>query len=193
MMKAVGKFILLEQTEFAEWLNMQIISRKIGLVQHHHTYVPAYKHFKGDNHFALCQGMENAHRERGFAEIAQNFTTFPDGTVMACRNLNTSPAGIKGANYNGICIENLGNFDKKGDAMTPVQADCIVSITKTLLSRFSLKASDQTVVYHHWFDLTLGKRIKTEGTGDTKSCPGTNFFGGNTVNDFNQNLLPLLI
>ena len=41
--------------------------------------------------------MENQHKERGFAEIAQNFTTFPDGKIMGCRNINFVPAGIKGA------------------------------------------------------------------------------------------------
>lgn len=78
-MKAIGKFILLDLSEFDSWLEAQIIKRKILLIQQHHTYVPSYKHFNGSNHFQLCQSMERAHKERGFAEIAQNFTTFPDG------------------------------------------------------------------------------------------------------------------
>jgi hypothetical protein len=60
------------------------------------------------------------------------------------------------------------------------------------LNRFSLTASDKSVVYHHWYDLTLGIRISEEGTGTTKSCPGTSFFGGNTIESFNSNFLPLL-
>ncbi|MCK9205483.1 MAG: N-acetylmuramoyl-L-alanine amidase [Salinivirgaceae bacterium] len=192
-MKAIGKFILIENTtEFAEWLNMQKIARKIMLVQQHHTYIPAYKHFKGDNHFALCQSMEKAHIERGFSQIAQNFTTFPDGKIMVCRDINIAPAGIKGVNSYGICIEHVGNFDKKGDAMTDAHKQTIIATTKALLQRFKLVASDQTVVYHHWYDLTTGKRIQTEGTGTTKTCPGSAFFGGNTVASFNANLLPLL-
>ncbi|MEI7725333.1 MAG: N-acetylmuramoyl-L-alanine amidase [Bacteroidota bacterium] len=191
-MKVIGKFILLEENEFASWLNMQHVTRKIGLVQQHHTFIPSYQHFTGDNHFKLCTGMESSHMERGFAEIAQNFTTFPDGTIMVCRNLNTVPAGVKGANSNGICIENVGNFDQGGDTMTGEQKNCIISVTTALLAKFQLTASDQTVVYHHWYDLTLGTRIAKEGTGTTKSCPGTNFFGGNTVATFNANLLPLL-
>lgn len=192
-MKAVGKFILIEsKEEFTQWLSMQVITRKISLVQHHHTYIPAYAHFKGNNHFELCQSMEKAHIERGFAQIAQNLTTFPDGKIMVCRDLNIAPAGIKGANSNGVCIENVGNFDKGKDSMNDIHKQCIISITKSLLKQFKLTASDQTVVYHHWYDLTTGKRIKTEGTGDTKSCPGTNFFGGNTVPIFNNNFLPLL-
>ena len=43
--------------------------------------------------------MEAAHKERGFSEIAQNITIFPDGKVMICRSLNTIPAGIKNGKY----------------------------------------------------------------------------------------------
>jgi len=191
-MKAQGKFILLEINEFEGWLNMQAVTRKISLIQHHHTYVPAYKHFKNENHFDLCKSMERDHLERGFAEIAQNFTTFPDGKIMVCRNLNTIPAGIKGANSNGICIENVGNFDKGKDIMTPGQRNTIISVTKALLAKLNLTENDQSVVYHHWYDITLGKRILKEGSGSTKTCPGTNFFGGNTVESFRLNFQPLL-
>ncbi|HNW49605.1 MAG TPA: N-acetylmuramoyl-L-alanine amidase [Prolixibacteraceae bacterium] len=192
-MKALGKFILIETTaEFTEWLNIQQIIRKINLVQQHHTYIPAYRDFKGDNHFALCQSMEKAHIERGFSQIAQNFTTFPDGKVMVCRDINIAPAGIKGANSYGVCIEHVGNFDKGKDVMADAHKQCIIAINKALLQRFKLVASDQSVVYHHWYDLTTGKRIQTEGSGNTKTCPGTAFFEGNTIVDFKAHLLPLL-
>ncbi len=191
-MKAIGKFILLDLAEFDAWLEAQKIVRKISLVQQHHTYIPAYKHFNGSNHFQLCQSMENAHKERGFAEIAQNLTTFPDGKIMVCRNLNTIPAGIKGANSCGICIENVGNFEKGKNAMSTQQKECIVNITRSILHRFKLIPTDSTVVYHHWYDLNTGKRVLKEGTGATKTCPGTNFFGGNTVEAFKVGLLPLL-
>ena len=69
---------------------------------------------------------------------------------------------------------------------------CIVHITQSLLQRFKLEANENTVVYHHWYDLNTGKRIIEEGTGATKTCPGTNFFGGNTVAAFKAGLLPLL-
>jgi len=191
-MKAIGKFILLELSEFDAWLQSQVIRRKIVLVQQHHTYLPSYKQFDGSNHFGLCNSMERAHIQRGFAEIAQNFTTFPDGTIMVCRAINTIPAGIKGANGNGVCIENVGNFDYGKDSMTEAQKQCIIAVTQSMLRRFSLTPSDQTVVYHHWYDLVTGRRIVKEGTGSTKSCPGTAFFGGNTVDAFNRGLLPLL-
>ena len=193
-MKAIGKFILLDLSEFDAWLKDQKVARKVVLIQQHHTLMPEYKTFNGSNHFALCQNMELYQvKERGFAEIAQNFTTFPDGKIMVCRNINTIPAGIKGANINGICIENVGNFDMKKDSMSTQQKECIVKVTKSHLSKYKLTASDQSVVYHHWYDLNTGKRILKEGTGSTKTCPGTAFFGGNTVEAFNKGMLPLLI
>ena len=192
-MKAIGKFILLEIGEFNDWLNMQTITRDLKLVQQHHTFIPNYKSFKGNNHFELCKSMEQAHLERGFAEIAQNFTTFPDGKIMVCRNINIVPAGVKGANSKGICIENVGNFDKGKDIMTAEHRATIIAITKILLAKIGQTANEETVIYHHWYDLNIGKRIKVEGTGVTKSCPGTNFFGGNKVIDFQNNFLPLLV
>ena len=192
-MEAKGKFILLEPGEFSNWLNMQTVTRKIKLVQHHHTYSPAYKNFNGNNHFDLCENMEYYHiNQRGFAQIAQNFTIFPDGKIMICRNINTVPAGITGANTYGICIENIGCFDKNKDIMNDEQKQSIILVTKILLEKFSLTPSDQTIVYHHWYDLNTHKRITTEGKGITKSCPGTNFFGGNTIADFNEYFLQTL-
>lgn len=185
-MKALGKFILLDLAEFEDWLKMQNIIREIRLIQLHHTYVPAYKHFKNENHFALCRSMENDHLARGFAEIGQNFTTFPDGRIVVCRSINTIPAGIKGANLNGICIENMGNFDAGMDEMSLEQKNSIISITKSLLNKFKLKQDENSIVYHHWYDIIIGKRTLREGSGITKSCPGTNFFGGNTIESFKE-------
>lgn len=192
-MKAIGKFILLDFAEFDAWLALQKIQRKITLIQHHHTYVPSYRHFKGDNHFQLCNSMEQAHKQRGFAEIAQNLTTFPDGKIMVCRNLNSIPAGIKGANSTGVCIEHIGNFDKGKDSLSTQQRECILHITRSLLKKFGLTASENTVLYHHWYDLNTGKRILTEGIGATKTCPGTAFFGGNTVEAFKKGMLRELV
>jgi hypothetical protein len=192
-MKTQGKFTLLELDEFYNWLNQKKVTRSIQLIQQHHTYKPDYSTFKGANHFELCQSMENSHLSRGFAEIAQNFTTFPDGKIMVCRDLDKIPAGIKGANEKGICIEHVGNFDSGGDKMNVAHQNTIIEMTLLLLSKFNLVASDQSIVYHHWYDLNTGKRITQEGSGSTKSCPGTNFFGGNTISQFNANFMPHLL
>ena len=180
-MEKNGKFILLSLDEFAPWLNNLHVARKISILQVHHTYLPDYKTWAHrPDHFKVLHGMEDFQvHDRGFAEIAQNITTFPDGKIAICRDFNTIPAGIKGCNSNGLCIENLGNFDEGGDTMTPEHRAAILGLYSHLCTKFNLVPSTDTIVYHHWYDLSTGKR--TNGTGVTKTCPGTAWFGGNSV------------
>lgn len=101
-MQQKGKFLLFTVDEFDGWLADTKFSRAVTLIQNHHTFMPAYARFDGTNHFSLLEAMDLFHvAERGFAEIAQNLTTFPDGTVAVCRSLEKIPAGIKGANHAG--------------------------------------------------------------------------------------------
>jgi hypothetical protein len=189
-MQQQGKFMLFDLSEFPGWLNALVVQRQIALVQNHHTFVPSYENFDGSNHFDLLRAMEEAHLQRGFSEIAQNLTTFPDGSLAVCRAFDTAPAGIKGANAHGICIENVGDFDIGKNQMTPAQRNTIPKLNALLCQKFSLTPSTDSIVYHHWFDLNTGQR--TNGTGVTKTCPGTNFFGGNNVSDSQQNFIPLI-
>jgi hypothetical protein len=189
MTTSKGKFTLSNINEFTDWLNSTIVSRQIKLIQNHHTLVPSYNDFN-NNHFSLLEGMETYHLSRGFAEIAQNITTFPDGAVAICRNIDKLPAGIKGANTYGICIENVGNFDQNKDIISNDQKAAILKINAFLCKKFNLTPNHDTIVYHHWFDLDTGAR--TNGTGNTKSCPGTNFFEGNNVSDADTNFIPLI-
>lgn len=191
-MQQQGKFLLLSPDEFDLWLDGLNLQRKIKLVQNHHTWLPDYETFnkrKVDKHFALLRSMEQAHLARGFSEIAQNLTTFPDGKIAICRNLEIIPAGIKGANLNGVCIEHIGNFDLGKDVMIQEHKDAIVTVNARLCDKFGLQINTTTVVYHHWYDLNTGKRVR-EGTGTTKTCPGTNFFGGNTIEMCENNFIP---
>ncbi|HWZ44027.1 MAG TPA: SH3 domain-containing protein [Candidatus Saccharimonadales bacterium] len=190
MREQEGKFILFDVAEFATFLSTLQTSRQVLLVQNHHTFIPSYSDFNGGNHFARLAAMEAAHLQRGFNEIAQNLTTFPDGTVAVCRPFDIAPAGIKGANSNGLCIENLGNFDAGHDVMTGPQRDCIIRVNALLCQRFGLMPGSNSIVFHHWYDLTTGQR--TNGTGTTKTCPGTGFFGGNSVGSAEANFIPLI-
>ncbi len=141
-MKKNGTFLLMDSIEFSGWLTDFKANRVIKIIQNNHTYQPYHKGFNEKNHFTLLQGMENYHvKNCGYAAIAQNLTTFPDGMIAACRNLNMIP-------------------DKN------------------------------SVVYHHWYDLKTGKRAN--GSGITKSCPGTAFFGGNTIESAELNFYPLI-
>lgn len=74
--------------------------------------------------------------------------------------------------------------------MTEEQAKSIVVATASLCVKFNIPVSTDYIVYHHWFDLSTGAR--NNGTRNNKSCPGTNFFGGNKVADCRNNFLPLV-
>lgn len=181
--------LLLNRKAFAEWLDSDTVQRKIKLIQNHHTWRPDYSNFKGDNHFSLVAGMKRSHLNRGFSDIAQNLTTFPDGFIAVGRSLNTIPAGIRGANSNGICIEHVGNFDIDGDEMSEEHKKTIVFMNALLCEKFDLPINTDSIVYHHWWT-AAGKR--TNGFGAAKSCPGTNFFGGNSVEACETNFIPLI-
>lgn len=180
---------MLEPTEFDNWIKAQNVARTVLYVQIHHTYIPAYEHFKGDNHFELQRGMQRTHiHNNGWSDIAQQFSIFPDGRIVTGRSLERTPACIFGFNSHAICIENIGNFDKGADLMRQEQRTAIPKVTAALCKRFNIPVNSDRIVYHHWFDLSTG--VRTNGSGQTKSCPGTAFFGGNTVEDAKQHFLP---
>lgn len=178
--------------EFRQYINSLNVSRRICLIQLHHTYLPCYKQFTGDNHTALQVGMRNYHiKTNGWSDIGQHFTVFPDGVIMSGRSMEKIPAGIKGANAGAICIECLGNFDVGGDTMTQAQQTAIISAVRILLDKFGLKPKD-AVIYHGWWSASgtnIGDYVKGKSA---KTCPGTNFFGGNTRAAFENNFLPQL-
>ncbi|MBK9335172.1 MAG: SH3 domain-containing protein [Lewinellaceae bacterium] len=190
-MKEKFGFTLFTPAEFETWIAQWNVARTILYVQEHHTWSPNYIHFKGNNHFDIQRGMQNFHRNvNGWMDIGQHFSIFPDGMIVTGRNLEVSPACIFGFNANAICIESIGNFDAGGDPMRPEQREAIVRTTAALCKRFNIPVNSNRIIYHHWFDLRTGAR--TNGSGSTKSCPGTAFFGGNKVTDAEKNFLPLV-
>ena len=191
-MQTKGKFILMSVAEFQTFLLSRNIKRKIRIIQNHHTLIPSYRNFNGLNHFEKLKSMEDSHLKRNFSEIAQNITTFPDGTIAICRSLEKDPAGIKGANTGGICIEHLGDFDLGRDQMSEAQRKTIIRINALLCHRFELTPDTNHIVYHHWYHLSSGKRDGGAVDKNHKSCPGTAFFGGNKEIDCINNFLPLV-
>lgn len=184
-------FTLLSPAEFEPWIKQQNVARTVLYIQEHHTWAPSYAHFKGNNHFELQRNMQTFHVvERRWSDIGQHFSIFPDGKIVTGRSLEISPACIFNNNSHAICIENVGNFDIDGDAMRPEQREAIIRVTAALCKRFGIPTNVNSVVYHHWFDMDTG--VRTNGSGNTKTCPGTNFFGGNTVANAQANFLPLV-
>jgi len=182
-------FIKMTIRELEPWLKDQKVARTVMFIQQHHTYSPDYSRFNGSNHFELQKNMKDYHvNHNGWSDLAQHFTTFPDGSVLTGRSLELSPAGIAGNNANAICLEHLGNFDTGSDDMSTEQRDTIIRLTAALCFRFSIPADTDHIVYHHWFNLTTGAR--NNGASNNKSCPGTGFFGGNKVDHCIQSFVP---
>lgn len=184
-------FTKMNITEFESWILGLRVARTVLYIQEHHTWNPSYASCTPNNHFDIQQGMKTYHvSNNGWMDIGQHFTTFPDGNILTGRSLEHTPACIVGFNSNSICIENLGNFDAGKDVMTAAHKDTIVRMTAALCKKFGITVNSNKVVYHHWFNLTTGER--NNGTKNNKTCPGTAFFGGNSVSACEQNFLPLV-
>jgi hypothetical protein len=177
--------------EFENWVSNLRVARTVIYIQQHHTYIPDYKLFKGNNHFDLQRAMKQHHiNGNGWSDIGQHFSSFPDGTILTGRSLENSPACIYGNNANAICIEHVGNFDTGKDAMTTAHRNTIIRMTAALCKRFGVPVNANKIVYHHWYNLSTG--VRNDGSGGNKSCPGTGFFGGNKVQQCERNFLPLI-
>ncbi|MFE8699993.1 LysM peptidoglycan-binding domain-containing protein [Cytobacillus sp. FJAT-54145] len=198
-----GQFVLMTREEFKDWLFNHSFTRKIGKIQQHHTWQPSYQQFNGSNHFSLLNGMKDYHvNGMGWKDISQQLTTFPDGTVAVGRPFNMPPEGSFGLQNksrmleieaDSLAIENLGNFDKDGNKMTPEQRETILTVTALLMLRFGLTPNVDTVTYHHWWDINTGEQVLDEGEGHAiKTCPGTDFFGGNNTTDARSHFYPLV-
>ena len=184
-------FTKMSIAEFETYIAALRVARTIIYVQQHHTYSPNYSLFNGNNHFDLQRGMKNHHvNSNGWSDIGQHFSIFPDGTVLTGRSMEMSPACIFGRNQHSICFEHVGNFDTGGDAMTAAQRDAIIRATAAVCKKFSVPVNTDKVIYHHWYRLSDG--VRNNGSGGNKSCPGTNFFGGNKVEHCEANFLPLV-
>jgi len=196
-MNMQGQYILMTREEFRDWLFHQAFTRKISLIQQHHTWLPSYKHFYGNNHFTMLKGMETFHTTKmGWPNIAQNITTFPDGKIAVCRPFDMAPDGTIGptANSTGIAIEHIGNFDIGHDVMTVEQKETIVYLNALLCMKFGLAPNIDSITYHHWWSLKTKQRVLDNAPAyDVKTCPGTGFFGGNTTQSAMKYFYPLIV
>ena len=182
-------FLKMNVGEFKEYILTTKVARTVLSVQEHHTWKPSYASFNRKNHFELQRNMKDYHvHHNGWSDIGQHITIFPDGLIVTGRSFERSPDCIFGQYSNAFCIENLGNFDADGNSMRPEQRESIVEVTAVLCKKFDLAINTNSIVYHHWFNLSTGQR--NNGSGGNKSCPGTQFFGGNKVGDCEANFLP---
>lgn len=195
----LAQFRIYKPEEFTNYLFNNLFTRKIKVIQNHHTWQPGYTYLSpARGEMFWLESMRHAHiQERKWSDIGQNITTFPSGNIALCRPLEMLPAGIRGANSGGICIEHFGNFDQGKDEMTDAHKETIVLLNALLCKKFGLSPVRSQVVYHHWFD-RHGIRFPDEKINgnnirdEQKTCPGTAFFGGNSIVAAEQNFYPLI-
>lgn len=177
-MKQDGKFILMNRDEFKVYMENLKDCKSFSSIQQHHTASPSYKNCKNDNEILLMKSMERYHMNNlGMSCIAQHISTFPNGLICIGRPFAKDGGGFYGIqNKNSITIENVGNFDS--DVMTEEQKNSILLVNAVLCKKFKITPSINNLIYHCW--------VKN------KSCPGNNFFGGNTKEDANKYFIPLI-
>ena len=205
-MKTSNGFTLFEKTsEIGPWLKKQSVTRKVTRLQVHHMGLPSYstwektdkKVFK-DPHFGRTESLDSygkttwGSKSANGKYIAQHFNVFPDGKITTGRSLNSNPIGITGWNTNAICVEIYGNFDKGNDTMTTAQKEAVIALFGELCKRFNITPGADTIRYHAWFT-SGGTYLGDYKSGKSrKTCPGTNFFGGNSMAKFKANFLPAI-
>jgi hypothetical protein len=195
----LAKFFIYSPQDFQKYVMNTQFSREITMIQNHHTWEPDYSSItQAHDEMYQLEGMRSFHiQERGWSDIGQNITTFPSGNIGLCRPIDVTPAGILGANHGAICIENLGNFDAGHDVMTQQHRETITFLNALFCIKFNLTPVKEQVVYHHWFDRT-GKRFSDDKINNNlvgneqKTCPGTAFFGTNTITSAEINFYPLI-
>lgn len=202
--KTSNGFTLFEKTsEIGPWLKKQNVTRTINKLQVHHMGLPSYSTWEktdkkvfANPYFGRTESLDSYGKSTWGSKsangkyIAQHFNVFPDGKITTGRSLNSNPIGITGWNTGAICVEIYGNFDKGNDTMTAAQKKAVIALYGELCKRFDITPSASTIRYHAWFtsggtylgDYKAGKSRKT--------CPGTAFFGGNTMAAFKKNFLP---
>ncbi|WP_211750403.1 peptidoglycan recognition family protein [Paenibacillus sp. Marseille-Q4541] len=188
-----GNFLLLDKSEFREWLKKQNVARPIEYLQVHHTYLPNYTTRRNQDPFKCLEGMRNSHLSQGWAATGQNISVLEDGRIAISldRNLNRIPAGIKGFNSKCICVEIVADFNVGGDKITELQKESVVHLYACLAEKFNIPINTTHIVYHAWVSVT-GERLSDYIPGrSSKTCPGTAFWGdGNTIAAANKNFIP---
>ena len=188
-----GNFLLMESSELQRWLQQQKITRLINKLQVHHTWLPNYSTRRNQDHFKALEGIRNTHLANGWTATGQNITVFEDGKIAISldRDLNKTPAGIKGANTGAVCIEIIGNFDIGGDRMTDEQRQAVLHLYACLAIKLNIPINTNNIVYHAWYT-SSGQWIGDYVQGrSSKTCPGTNFFGdGNSRLAASQGFIP---
>lgn len=205
-MKTKNGFTLIESiSEIGSYLKSKSVSRAVSKIQIHHMALPDYNTWKNTDTqkwdepwFGRTESLNDygkntwGSKDDNGKYIAQHFSIFPDGKITSGRSMNSTPIGITGWNTGAICIETYGNFDKGHDTMNDIQKKALIALVGELCTRFKITPGSSSIRYHGWFS-AKGTYLGDYKPGtSTKTCPGTGFFGGNTMAAYNANFLPAI-
>lgn len=153
------KFSVLTTEELITYME-EFNWRRIPAEMHtHHTWRPDHSNFHGKDYVEIMQGMERSHKQRGFDEIGQHLTLFPDGKWGLCRDFNRDPASITGRNQLGFATEMIGNFDIGHNILKGAQLESMLTMYAYMIHRFMRDNVQKAVVFHNQYA--------------KKTCPGT--------------------
>jgi peptidoglycan hydrolase-like protein with peptidoglycan-binding domain len=147
--------------------------RKIKQLHVHHTWRPNHSSYNGSNGEQLQQNMYVYHTKskneggRGWSDIGQHLTLLPDGRWIIGRDLNKTPASIKGWNTGSLAIEMVGNFDEGKDKFEGEQAKAMFKFTAFFVNYKNLKFNTDGTYEND--DI----RFHRDHPSVSKSCPGT--------------------
>lgn len=152
--------------QYLEVLKNTNITREITEVHMHHTWKPVIETYMEleNKEDAIWSMWEYHTKTRKFIDIAQHATVAPDLTVWACRDVNISPASIKGHNENAFMFETIGNFDIPGTGdynnlgYDRLEGDYLETVIKFIKGLLSIFKGAKLVFYNEHSD---------------KTCPGT--------------------
>ena len=165
-MKKQFNFIRFDNiNEFENWLNKEVVTRKISRLQVHHMSLPNYttwentdkRIYKDNRELGRTKALDDYGKNKWNYKdshnhyIAQHFNIFPNGKITTGRSLNSKPIGITGWNENAICVEIYGDFDKNKDIMTTAQKQSVIALYALLCKKFNIKPSTDTIRAHCWF------------------------------------------
>ena len=145
-MKKQFNFIRFDNiNEFENWLNKEVVTRKISRLQVHHMSLPNYttwettdkRIYKDNRELGRTKALDDYGKNKWNYKdshnhyIAQHFNIFPNGKITKGRSLNSYPIGITGWNENAICLEIYGDFDKNKDIYDSSITYCNIKLKET--------------------------------------------------------------
>lgn len=120
----------------------------------HHTWKPNHASYSGSNAISLQKAMRDYHiKHKGWSDIGQHVSLFPDGNFVTGRDFGRTPASILGHNIGAFMCEMVGNFDSGSDILEGDQKKNIIKLAK-------------------YFD-NKGAYVRFHRENSNKTCPGS--------------------